>query len=276
LFAAPTGAVESFFTSPRSVYLYAFVLVAGLLAFGLVFTVRTLSHQLALSRMQSDFVSTVSHEFKSPVTAIRQLAEMLRAGRVPSEDRRQRYYDVLVEQSERLTALMDHILDFAKMDAGYELERRETDPGEHLEEVASRVEHRVRHRGYAVRREIDEDLPVVNLDPDAIALAVTNLIDNGIKYSGDAREVVLRAAARNGDLEIAVQDFGVGVDPADREHVFERFYRGGNPLTRSVKGTGLGLTLVKQIVDAHGGSIDVRSEPGEGSTFTIRLPTGAT
>jgi len=276
VFALPAGAVESFFTSPRSVYLYLFVLVAGLLAFGLVFTVRTLTHQLALSRMQSDFVSTVSHEFKSPVTAIRQLAEMLQSDRVPTEDRRRRYYDVLVEQSERLTALMDHILDFAKMDAGYIPQREELDPGSHLEEVANRVQQRVRHQGFTVRREIAEGLPRVRLDPDAIALAVTNLIDNGIKYSGEAREVIVRAATENGDLAIAVQDFGVGLDPADREHVFERFYRGGSPLTRSVKGTGLGLTLVKQIVDAHGGSIDVRSRPGEGSTFTIRIPTGTT
>lgn len=268
-----SGGFESFFASPRSLYLYALVLVVGILAGGVALTVRTISHQLELARMQSDFVSTVSHELKSPVTSIRQLAEMLQTGRVPSEERRQRYFDVLAQQSERLTAVIDHVLDFARWEAGQtELDLVEVDLERFLSNVIAGAQAGVRHQGFVVRGEIDSDLPRVTLDPEAIALAVSNVIDNAIKYSGDSREVVVAVSADDDHAMIAVQDFGIGLEPEDQDRVFERFYRGGEALTRSVKGTGLGLTLVKQIVEAHGGSIVVDSEPGRGSTFTIRLP----
>ena len=123
-----------------------------------------------------------------------------------------------------------------------------------------------------VRGDIESPLPTVAVDADALAQAVMNLIDNAIKYSGDSREVVVRGSTEDGNAVIAVQDFGVGLDPKEKARVFERFYRGGDELTRSVRGTGLGLTLVKQIVEGHGGTIEVDSGLGQGSTFTIRLP----
>jgi signal transduction histidine kinase len=257
----------------RGVYFYAFLLLAGILIFGLTLTVVTVSHQLRLARMQSDFVSTVSHEFKSPLTAVRQIAEMLQSGKVSSEEKRKKYYDVLLEQSERLSLLINRVLDFARMDSGHQtLDIQPVDVGTFLEDLVSQVQQRVGHEGYMVRTEIETSLPRVPLDADALGQAVTNLIDNAIKYSGESRKVVVRGSSQNGFAVIAVQDFGIGLDPKDKAHVFERFYRGGDELTRSVRGTGLGLTLVKQIVEAHGGHVEVESEPGKGSTFTIRLP----
>ena len=276
LFPPDAGFVKTFLTSRRGVFFYAFFLLAGILIFGLALTVSTVSHQLELARMQSDFVSIVSHEFKSPLTAVRQIAEMLQSGKVSSEERRRRYYDVLVEQSERLSLLIDRVLDFAVMDSGHHtFDVQPVDVGPFLETLVSRVQQRVSHEGFVVRTEIDPSLPTVVLDADAIGQAVTNLIDNGIKYSGDSKEIVVRGFAENGHVVIAVQDFGIGLDPKDRARVFERFYRGGNELTRSIKGTGLGLTLVKQIVEGHGGRVDAESEPGRGSTFLIRLPLEA-
>ena len=273
LFPPDAGFVQTFLTSRRGGFFYAFLLIAGILIFGFTLTVRTVSHQLQLARMQSDFVSTVSHEFKSPLTAVRQIAEMLQSDKVSSEQKRRRYYDVLVEQSERLSLLIDRVLDFAKMDSGHHtFDVQPVDVGPFLEALVSAVQQRVSHEGFVVRSEIDPSLPMVALDADAIGQAVTNLIDNGIKYSGDSKEIVVHGFAENGHAVIAVRDFGIGLDPEEKERVFERFYRGGSELTRSVKGTGLGLTLVKQIVEGHGGHVDADSEPGHGSTFYIRLP----
>ena len=273
LFPPDAGFVQTFLTSRRGGFFYAFLLIAGILIFGFTLTVRTVSHQFELARMQSDFVSTVSHEFKSPLTAVRQIAEMLQSDKVSSEQKRRRYYDVLVEQSERLSLLIDRVLDFAKMDSGHHtFDVQPVDVGPFLETLVSKVQQRVSHEGFVVRSEIDPSLPMVALDADAIGQAVTNLIDNGIKYSGDSKEIVVRGFAENGHAVIAVRDFGIGLDPEEKERVFERFYRGGSELTRSVRGTGLGLTLVKQIVHGHGGRVDADSEPGHGSTFYIRLP----
>ena len=265
--------IETFLTSRRGVYFYSFLLLAGIFVFGLTFTIRTVNQQLRLARMQSDFVSTISHEFKSPLTAIRQLAEMLENKRVPSEERRQRYYEVLLEQSERLSLLIDNILDFARMEEGKdELELESVDLPALVEEITSHAQHRVGHEGFSIRAEVDETLKPVSLDTAAISQAIRNLIDNAVKYSGESREVIVRSYSDNGDVVIAVQDFGIGIEDEELEHVFERFYRGGDPLTRTVKGTGLGLTLVQQIAEAHGGTVEIESEPGRGSTFRLKLP----
>ncbi len=265
--------LETLLTSRRGVYLYMFVLLAGILIFGLSLTIRIVTHELELGRMKSDFVSTVSHEFKSPLTSIRQLAEMLQSGRVGSEERRQRYYDVLVEQSERLAALIDNILDFAKMEEGKRRFECETvDVGPLLQDLVATIQQRVSHDGFAVQMKIDTPLPPVRVDRAAITQAIANLIDNAIKYSAGAKDVYVRGFLEDQYLVIAVQDLGMGIKSEEIDKVFERFYRGGDPLTRAVKGSGLGLTLVRQIVEAHRGSVQVQSEPGRGSTFSIRLP----
>lgn len=264
---------EALLTSRRGIYLYMFILIAGILIFGLTLTIRIVSHELELGKMKSDFVSTVSHEFKSPLTSIRQLAEMLQAGRVPSEQRRQRYYDVLLEQSERLSLLIDNILDFAKMEEGKKEFKFETvDMGPLLQELVSTIQQQVSHEGFTIEVELDRPLPSIQADRAAITQAITNLIDNAMKYSAGSKKVCVRSYRENQYLMIAVQDFGVGITPEEIDRVFERFYRGGDELTRTVKGSGLGLTLVKQIVEAHRGSVHVESEPGHGSTFFIRLP----
>ena len=145
-----------------------------------------------------------------------------------------------------------------------------------LNEIVEGVEHRVRHEGFTIRSEIDDPAPVLALDAAAVTQATTNMIDNGVKYSGDSKEVVVRGFSRDGHFVIAVQDFGVGLDEDEAARVFERFYRGGSELTRTVKGTGLGLALVKQIAEAHGGSVSVESTPGSGSTFSMCLPLDST
>jgi signal transduction histidine kinase len=265
--------LEAFLTSWRSIYFYMFLLIAGILVFGLTFTIRAIAHELELVKMKSDFVSTISHEFKSPLTSIRQLAEMLKNNRVRSEDRQHRYYDILVEQSERLSLLIDNILDFSKMEEGKkEFLFEETNIGELLQEIVSTIQDRVRHEGFVIQAKMSTPLPCIEIDRTAITQAFNNLIDNAIKYSGKTKKVFVHVFTKDQHLVIAVQDFGIGIKKEELNKVFERFYRGGDELTRTVKGSGLGLTLVKQIVEAHHGTVHVESELGHGSTFSIRLP----
>jgi len=269
----PPRLIKTFLLSRRGLYSFVFLLLAGILVFGLVLTIRAVSHELELARMKSDFVSTVSHEFKSPLTSIRQLAEMLQSGRVPSEDRRQKYYDVLLEQSERLTLLTDNILSLAKIEEGRaEFTFETTDISALLSGVVASFQERVRHEGFDIGLEVGDALPLLAVDRTALSQAVTNLVDNAVKYSGDSRKISVSASLKGETVAIAVRDFGVGIKKEDLDRVFERFYRGGDALTRTVKGSGLGLTLVREIVAAHRGKVDVESEPGKGSTFTIRLP----
>lgn len=269
----PPRLIKTFLLSRRGLYSFVFLLIAGILVFGLILTIRSVSHELELARMKSDFVSTVSHEFKSPLTSIRQLAEMLQSGRVPSEERRQKYYDVLLEQSERLALLTDNILSLAKIEEGRaEFAFETTDISALLTRVISSIQDRVRHQGFVIGLDIEGPIPPLPVDRAAVTQAVTNLIDNAIKYSGDSRKISVSAAGLGQFLVIAVRDFGIGIGKDEIGRVFERFYRGGDELTRAVKGSGLGLTLVKEIVEAHHGKVHVESEPGKGSVFSIRLP----
>jgi signal transduction histidine kinase len=269
----PPRSMPPFLLSRRGLYLFIFLLIAGILVFGLALTLRSVSHELELARMKSDFVSTVSHEFKSPLTSIRQLAEMLQSGRAPTEERRQKYYEVLLEQSERLALLTDNILSLAKIEEGRaRLALERTDIPELLRGVVTAFRDRVGHEGFEIALEIGGNIPYLAVDRTALSQALANLIDNAVKYSGDSRRIEVRAAAEGAEAAIAVRDFGVGIKKDDIPRLFDRFFRAGDELTRTVKGSGLGLTLVKEIIDVHGGRIEAESEPGKGSVFTVRLP----
>ena len=264
---------ESFFSFSMGIYFYMFILIGGILIFGFFLTVKTFSHELELAKMKSDFVSTISHEFKSPLTSIRQLSEMLQEGRIPSEERRQKYYDVLVEQSERLTHLTENVLDFAKMEEGKKQFNFESvDIKNLLEDIVSVTQERVKHYGFLLQLNADESIHLIKADKPALTQSINNLIDNAIKYSGSSRKVIIRVCEENGAIIISIQDYGIGIKKEETDKIFDRFYRGGNELTRTVKGSGLGLTLVKQIIVAHKGTIEVKSELGKGSTFIIKLP----
>ena len=221
--------------------------------------------------MQSDFTATVSHEFRSPLTGIRQLAEMLLAGRAANDDRRRRhYYELICRESDRLTRLVENVLDVSRIEDGrkqYRFERIAT--AEWLQGLAQIAEQ---------RRKVDTvlpgPLPAVQGDREALSSVVLNLLDNAIKYSSEESPVVLRAHGAGGWVTIEVEDHGCGIRADERHRIFDRFYRGNN--TAGVaKGVGLGLALVKHIADAHGARVRVESAPGAGSTFFLSLKADA-
>ena len=259
----------------RNLYFGLLGLVVALLVFGGYLTVRTVKTELAMAQSKSEFVSTVSHEFRSPLTGIHQLAEMLKDGRVKDEQRRQRYYEMIVSESRRLRRLVENVLDFSRIEEGrkeYNLEPFEPTPWlrERVEEFQSEVEG----TGVTIAASIPDGLPLVLGDREALNTALHNLLDNAVKYSPDSKTVWIETMTNGHSLSIAVRDRGVGIHDEDKQHIFEKFYRGGE-LVQQVKGVGLGLILVKRIVTAHGGSVDFESRPGEGSTFTIHLRVGS-
>jgi signal transduction histidine kinase len=269
----PANLIGTFFGLRRGIYSYMFLLIGGILAFGLVLTIHTVSHELELARMKSDLVSTISHEFKSPLAAIRQLAEMLHSGRLPSEERRQKYYDILLEQSERLSLLIDNVLNLARIEEGRkEFFYKESDLGTLIQEVVFSMQEQVGHEGFEIGFESGKENVRAEVDRESLSHVLANLLDNAVKYSGDSRKIVVRLSAEDGHAVIEVCDTGVGIRKEEQERIFDRFYRCGDELTRTVRGTGLGLSLVKEIVEAHKGSVHVESEPGKGSAFSVRLP----
>jgi signal transduction histidine kinase len=255
-----------------NLYLAMLLVVLALLAVGGYLTARTVRRELEVARQKSDFVSTVSHEFRSPLTGIRQLAEMLSRDRVLDHGKRQQYYDLMLRESERLGRLVESVLDFARMEDGrkrYRLEPLDTTAW--LRGVAKEFEGDAARVGFSLETSIPDDLPRVNGDCDALATAVHNLLDNAVKYSPGSKTVWLDAKDMGGRVRIRVRDRGVGIPAGRQSQIFERFYRVDGELSKHVKGVGLGLSLVRHIVESHHGTVSVVSRQGEGSTFAIEL-----
>jgi signal transduction histidine kinase len=246
--------------------------VVILLGSGAYFVVRTVQRELEVARLKSDFVATVSHEFRSPLTGIRQLAEMLVRDRVAGDDKRHQYYELIVREADRLTRLVENALDFARMEEGrkqYRFERLET--GAWLGSVAEEFQLEAKRTGHTLDTNIPEQLPAVEGDREALSTAVRNLLDNACKYSPASTTVGLNVAAVNGGICIRVQDQGVGISAGEQQQIFEKFYRGRGEVTKQVKGAGLGLSLVRHIVSAHHGQVTLESTEGQGSTFSVHL-----
>jgi signal transduction histidine kinase len=248
------------------------VLVA-VIAAGSVVTWRLMRRETEIAQLKSDFVANVSHDLKTPLSVIRMFGETLEMGRVPEEGRRQEYYRVITRESERLSRLIDNVLDFSRIEGGrqrYELTPTAVEPL--VRETVDAFAYPLEQQGFEVDVRVAPDLPDVPLDAEAVGQALTNLIDNAIKYSADRRAIAVEAR-RDGDwLVLAVADRGIGIPPAEQRRIFEKFYRVGRSETQGRRGSGVGLALVRHVVEAHGGTVGVESAPGEGSRFTLRLP----
>ena len=259
-----------------NLYLSMLALVLALLASGGYLIARTIRREMEVARLKSDFVSTVSHEFRSPLTGIRQLAEMLSRDRVIDDGKRHQYYDLILRESERLGRLVESLLDFSRMEAGrrqYQFERLET--ADWLRSVVKDFEAEAARAGYALEASIPDDLPGLSGDRDALSLALRNLLDNAVKYSPQSKTVWLEARSVDNRVRILVRDRGVGIPARQQEQIFEKFYRVDGEPSKAVKGVGLGLSLVRHIVESHSGTISVESQEGHGSTFAIELAGAA-
>jgi two-component system phosphate regulon sensor histidine kinase PhoR len=240
------------------------------------------------SALKSEFVANVSHELKTPLALVRMFSEMLHSGRVASEAKRQEYLDIIMSESERLSSLIENVLDFARVERGrqaYEL--AEGNVGEAVSKAVNVYRHRAESEGIGLVAEIEPDLPSAKIDDRAIQLAVINLIDNALKYAPGTGFVTVRAGReKNGDIVVRVVDRGPGVPAEERERIFERFVRGSTARSqgdasrgdvRRVRGSGIGLALVKHIAESHGGRAWVEGDGMSptvtaGASFAISIP----
>jgi signal transduction histidine kinase len=242
------------------------------LAGGIALTYRNVTKEMALARLKSDFVSNVSHELRTPLSLIRLYAETLEMGRLTSPEKYQEYYRIIRKESERLTALINNILDFSRIEAGRkEYDFRETDMSELVHNTLDSYRYQLEQNGFQFEEKIDE-VPSLRVDREAMARSLLNLVNNALKYSQDRKFIGVNLYRDNGSVKLEVVDQGIGIPHDEQQKIFEKFYRVGDPLVHNTKGSGLGLSLVRHIVQAHGGQVSVDSTPGQGSKFTIALP----
>jgi signal transduction histidine kinase len=240
---------------------------------GIFLTYRNISREMDLARVKSDFVANVSHELRTPLALIRLYAETLELGRITSKEKYQEYFRIIREESERLSSLINNILDFSRIEAGRkEYEFKETDLPELVRSTLDSYRFQIEQNGFALEENIARDIPPVNVDREAIARSLLNLVNNALKYSKDRKFIGVSLYRANGSVKLEVQDHGIGIPAGEQEKIFEKFYRCGDPLVHNIKGSGLGLSLVRHIVRAHGGDVKVESAPEQGSKFTIALP----
>jgi signal transduction histidine kinase len=236
---------------------------------------RAVQREQAAARLQTEFVAAVSHEFRTPLTSMRHLMDLLRSGRAIDEERRGQYYEALSNDTERLYRFVETLLDFGRMEAG--VEHYEFEPLDTATAVSGIVDD-FRNEVVANRHPIvvqpNGELPLVHADREAFTRALWNLLDNAAKYSPAETPIQVQLGRDNGRVAISVRDEGPGIAPADRQRIFQKFVRGAGARESGIKGTGVGLAMVDRIVRAHGGEIRLESEPGRGSTFTMLLPAG--
>ncbi|MDZ7374174.1 MAG: ATP-binding protein [candidate division KSB1 bacterium] len=249
------------------------VILNALILLGTGFLLRNVWQEKRLAQMKTDFVANVSHELRTPLSLIRMYAEMLEMGRIRGEEKRQHYYRTIVSESARLTQLINNILDFARLEAGRkQYHFQPVCLNDVVRETVEMFRHHLERQGFQLDLRMAEVLPLIQGDPSALVQALVNLLDNACKFSTSERWVGIVTGVSDGHAFVSVADRGIGIPPAEKERIFEKFYRVGSSLVPETKGSGLGLAIVKHIVEDHRGRIEVQSTPGKGSTFTILFP----
>jgi len=274
--------------SRRMLELVMVVLSCAVIVLGVAVILLAAERERRISSLKSEFVANVSHELKTPLALVRMFAEMLQSGRVANEEKRQQYLDIIVGESERLSALIENVLDFARVERGRQAyEFAEGSIADAVTRAVNVYRYRAEREGVELVTELEPQLPTARIDERAIQLAVINLLDNALKYARGSEVVTVRVTRENGSVVVRVVDRGPGVPPEDRERIFERFVRGSTARAAGsgappVRGSGIGLALVKHIAESHGGRAWVESPVAgsgprnnnktAGASFAVSIP----
>jgi signal transduction histidine kinase len=254
-------------------YILLISIVVILMAIGAGLIVRDISREAQLTARKTEFVHTISHELKTPLTLIRLYAETLEQKPNLGDPEKKDALKIITKESERLSHLINNVFDFSRIEMGRkEFDFRFGDLAAAVRETVESYRYHLEKKGFSIREDIAADLPAVRFDREAIASVVVNLLSNVMKFSPNEKDVGIRLSLESGQAVLRIADKGNGIAPADLPRIFDKFYRGGNDRAGGAGGSGLGLTLVKHIVEAHGGRVEARSECGKGSEFSVFLP----
>jgi Signal transduction histidine kinase len=250
------------------------ILMDIVLLSGTLVIFRNVKRQVELSQMKTDFVSSVSHEIRTPLALISMYIETLEMGRVKSAEKIKEYYSVILNETARLSGIVNRILNFSQIESNKrKYTFTETAINEVAENAALTFHYSLENKGFSYSFEPDNSLPVIMADREAVADAFVNLIDNAMKYSTEKKEITVRTGKDDNYVYIEVEDHGIGISEKDQKYIFDKFYRVTETnLANRVKGSGLGLAIVKHIMDIHKGNISVKSIPGSGSVFRLSFP----
>jgi two-component system, OmpR family, phosphate regulon sensor histidine kinase PhoR len=265
--------IEQQAKNKRLANLYFVILSMSLIFISLAIIYVGWQRDRQLKQLKEDFISNVSHELKTPLSLIRMFSEMLVMGRVTDEAKKLEYYRVIHNESDRMSRLIINLLDFANLLRGIENKHFETtNISQLVVKALEAYRHEIQKEGFQLDLDVASDIPDCYADPNAITMAFLNLLDNSVKYSGDQRHIDVKIRRDNGFVDLSVSDKGVGIPKSEQEKIFDKFYRGSDPLVRKVRGSGIGLAITKHVAEMHGGEVLLVSEPGKGSTFTLRIP----
>jgi len=259
----------------REIFFYGILLIVIflLMLFGAVMIVRDISRESETNRLKTEFVNNISHELKTPLTLIRLYGETLQLKQDLADGEKRECYEIITKESERLSHLINNVLDFSRIDMGRkEIDLRKGNIQDVIRNTLESYKYHLEKKGFVVNSDISKNLPEINFDAEAIASVLVNLLSNAMKFSTSNKEITVKLFSNNDNVVLQVEDKGIGIAPGEVSKIFRRFYRSENKTVSEARGSGLGLTLVKHIVEAHGGSIEVESEPGNGSVFTVMLP----
>ena len=247
--------------------LYILIIVGGYIL------MRNIRKEMQLARLKSDFVSNVSHELRTPLALIRMYAETLEMDRVKTDEKRYEYYRIINQESERLTRLINNILNFSRIESGRkEYKFSDVNINDIIKSVFDMYSYHIEQEGFLLITELNEQIPTAHADKEAVSEAFINLIDNAIKYSKEDKKITVRTGLSDGFVFIEVEDRGIGIEQNQQTAIFEKFYRISSALVHDTKGSGLGLSLVQHIMQSHQGKILLESEPGKGSMFKLLFP----
>jgi signal transduction histidine kinase len=257
----------------RSFYFWTLLVLLGILIFGMVFMSRIIAHEKEVLQLKEDFVSSVSHEFKTPIASIIALTERLLEGNVKTPDRVRDYYSVIANDASSLNHMVENYLDFSKMEEGkktYHFEATRLDVW--IKDLMTAFAGKVSARTFTFRNTEGEKPVLLPIDRHSMKLALHNLLDNAVKFSEQGSEIFLQLEKNPGQILIKCVDQGIGIPIVEQTKIFQKFYRGQQAIKSPGTGTGLGLAIAKQVAEAHGGEIRVKSDIGEGTTMTLVLP----